>query len=175
MGLSHTQTGKVLSKRLQRGCSTPLTNPPNFEQGIPAQAKGCSSATPFEIPAARGHPLSPKGRTRLRRFHASRHPVLNGGWPDVHVRPKERRVRTLPFVRKGIDHIYLLLCAQIGVPVHQSVYFHCSDGGYNPSVNSGGFGGGRPHGLDSKDGSAAESRNHWIGKGGSWKSRESSP
>ena len=44
--------------RGSEGCSAPLADPHDCDKGFPAQAKGCSSATPFGFPAARGHPAS---------------------------------------------------------------------------------------------------------------------
>ena len=39
-------------------------------------------------PGRTGTPRDPRDRTRLRLFHALRHPVLNCVWQDVHVLPK---------------------------------------------------------------------------------------
>jgi hypothetical protein len=54
--------------------------------------EGASGRAPW-TPVRAGTPRDPKGRTRLRRFHALRHPVLNCGWPDVHVRPNKITMR----------------------------------------------------------------------------------
>ena len=84
-------TGLAPSDRVLRGCSTPLAWPPRLRNMFPGPGQRVFLGHTLWNPGRTGTPRDPKNRTRLRRFHALRHPVLNCGWPDVHVRPKKRQ------------------------------------------------------------------------------------